>query len=38
MKRRDHPVAVWIIEHFLLVYIALVVTAILPLVVVEFLR
>lgn len=35
MKR---PLIVWLAEHFMLVYIALVVSAILPLVVVELFR
>lgn len=35
MKR---PFVVWLIEHFMLVYIALVVTAILPLVILELTR
>lgn len=38
MRRREHPLTVWIIEHLMLLYIALVVTAILPIVIVELTR
>lgn len=38
MNRREHPFVAWLIEHFMLVYIAIVVSAILPLVVLELFR
>ncbi len=38
MRRREHPLVSWCIEHLMLLYIALVVTAILPVVIVELTR
>lgn len=38
MKRREHPKTAWLIEHLTLLYIALVVTAILPIVILELTR
>ncbi len=38
MRRREHPRLVWVIEHLVVLYIALVVTAILPIVIVELAR
>ncbi len=38
MRLREHPRVCWLVEHMVLLYIALVVTAILPLLVLEMSR
>jgi hypothetical protein len=38
MRRADHPFLAWVIDHMMLLYIAVVVTAILPIVIVELTR
>lgn len=38
MRRSDHPNFAWFVDHIMLLYIALVVTAILPVVILELVR
>lgn len=37
MKRRDHPLFFWCVDHLVLLYVAVIVTAILPVVVLHWL-
>ena len=38
IRRSDHPFLAWCIEHLVVLYIALIVTAILPVVILELAR